>query len=413
MHYQALLCAGFLLAAKAYPLHFGNLRRDAIHNRKAAKNVKAVVNHENNFQLGFRTLKARFLTVDRKTLLSIILTSSYMSIVLSVMSLPVCLSAIYADKSFLSASINCNLLSTVVSAGNFSNVSDATQQVGDGSYTKMTQNIFPLVYSLQTQMVGKFILGPPTDFFGGEKVLFITLLLSALFLFGCSMSHSIRAFGACWILFSFTFSAAWGAIGKVVRENFPKREWAVQLGMVYTGSRIGSMFAVLIFGSILRFSPTTAISNSNWRSVFQASSAIVLFVMTSIAVLLQHSRAAYYADYNQTSVSIKSTKFIKLIPVSVKSGLQAQSAVSNPLRADKNYTVERPENAIETLSRLVCEEAFWLVLVTKISSLSVRQFSTFLPFYLTTGYSMAPSAATFASASFAVSYANSSFIVLL
>lgn len=259
-------------------------------------------------------------------------------------------------------------------------------------------------------MVGKFILGPPTDFFGGEKVLFITLLLSAISLFGCSMSNSIRAFGACWILFSFTFSAAWGAIGKVVRENFPRREWAVQLGMVYTGSRIGSMFAVLIFGGILRFSPTAAVSNSNWRRVFRASSAIVLSVMTSIAVLLQQVNSR--VEDHQTSVSKAAAKHTDPTISSSKSGSQAQSAISNPLGAGNDSTVGRPENAIETLSRLVKQETFWLVLATKISSLSVRQFSTFLPFYLTTGYSMAPSSATFASASFAVSFTISSSIVI-
>ena len=256
-------------------------------------------------------------------------------------------------------------------------------------------------------------MGPPTDFFGGEKVLFITLLLSALFLLGCSMSNTIRAFGACWILFSFTFSAAWGAIGKVVRENFPRREWAVQLGMVYTGSRIGSMFAVLIFGGILRFSPTGAVSNSNWRSVFRASSAIVLSVLTSIAVLLQqvNSREANDAAGHQITITKTSAKLTDLTPISSKGDSQDQSVESNPLGADNNSIVGRPENAIETLSRLVRKETFWLVLATKISSLSVRQFSTFLPFYLTTGYSMAPSSATFASASFAVSFTNFSRII--
>lgn len=126
MRYRALLYASFLLVARAYCLHFGDFRRDTPYNRKAVKNVKAVANHENNLQLGFSSLAAKFLAVDKKTLLSIILTSSYMSIVLSVMSLPVCLSAIYADKSFHSASVGSSLLSTIVSAGNFSNVSYAT-----------------------------------------------------------------------------------------------------------------------------------------------------------------------------------------------------------------------------------------------------------------------------------------------
>lgn len=259
------------------------------------------------------------------------------------------------------------------------------------------------IFALQIQMIGKFILGPPTDFYGGEKVLFITLLLSALFLFGCSVCHSIRAFGACWILFSFTFSAAWGAIGKVVRENFSRREWAMQLGIIYTGSRIGSMFAVLLFGGILRFSPTTAVSKSNWRSVFRASSAIVLFIMASIATLLQqvYRGVADFPEDCQKSVENPLPRFTGMSPTCVKKDTHTQPVFSN---SQRNGAARQPENAVQTLSRLIKKETFWLVLATKISSLSVRQFSTFLPFYLTTGYSMTPSSATFASASFAVSY---------
>jgi hypothetical protein len=59
----------------------------------------------------------------RKTILSVMLTASYMSIVLSVMTLPVSLTAIYADENFFSAGIKSTLLSTIVSAGNVSNVS--------------------------------------------------------------------------------------------------------------------------------------------------------------------------------------------------------------------------------------------------------------------------------------------------
>ena len=69
--------------------------------------------------------KNRFTTwsTNRKAVLSLILSTAYMSIVLSVMSLPVCLTAIYADSSFYSDSIKCSLLSKIVSAGNVSNVS--------------------------------------------------------------------------------------------------------------------------------------------------------------------------------------------------------------------------------------------------------------------------------------------------
>lgn len=60
---------------------------------------------------------------NQKKIVSAILTSSYISVVLSVYTLPVCLSAIYADSNFYSSSMKSKLLSKIVSAANLSNVS--------------------------------------------------------------------------------------------------------------------------------------------------------------------------------------------------------------------------------------------------------------------------------------------------
>ena len=64
---------------------------------------------------------------NRSNILSAILTANYISIVLSVYTLPVCLSAIYADSNFMASSSSSNVLSKIVSVANISNVS-ATQR---------------------------------------------------------------------------------------------------------------------------------------------------------------------------------------------------------------------------------------------------------------------------------------------
>jgi sugar phosphate permease len=237
-------------------------------------------------------------------------------------------------------------------------------------------------------MLGKFLLGLPTDYFGGEKALHITLLLSAAFLFGCSISSTIYTFGAFWIAFSFVFSAAWGAIGKIIRENFLEKEWAAQLGLVYTGSRLGSILSVLLFGGILRQSNLREFSSSGWRNVFRASSAILTAVLAMSNVLMRPTDVGSVVDP----------------PVDGKSA-RSQSSEEQVFGKRINhdiYITEKKDNVSHIVTRFVTKESFWLVLASKISFVSVRQFSTFLPFYLTTGYSMNPSTATFASASFAV-----------
>ena len=249
-------------------------------------------------------------------------------------------------------------------------------------------------------------MGPPTDFFGGEKVLFLTLLFSAAFLFGCSVSKCIEAFGIYWILFSFVFSAAWGAIGKSIRENFSEKEWAVQLGLVYTGSRLGSILSVLFFGSILRSS--SLISGpmpSSWRLVFRTSSTVLITVVAVSSVLV-NLLTSTNVPKNRTEKTPKPYDALEPMTVSECSASDQQQVSSNQplvLPATKDNYPEIKENVTQILSRLMREEFFWMVLASKVSFVSVRQFSTFFPFYLATGYSMKASSATFASATFAVS----------
>ena len=253
-------------------------------------------------------------------------------------------------------------------------------------------------------MIGKFVLGPPTDFFGGEQVLFLTLVLSAAFLFGCSVSKSIKDFGVYWMLFSFVFSAAWGAIGKSIWENFTEKEWAVQLGLVYTGSRLGSILSVLFFGSILR-SPCllSGPMPSSWRLVFQMSSSVLISVAAVSSVLLK-LLSSTNVPKNRTETTFESYNAVEPITDKNLNTQQGASEQSLILPAVKDNNPERKENIAQILSRLMKEEFFWMVLASKVSFVSVRQFATFFPFYLATGYSMKPSSATFASATFAVSF---------
>ena len=68
-------------------------------------------------------------------------------------------------------------------------------------------------------MVGKFLLGPPTDYFGGDRTLRATMIATAALLYGCSVSKRVEMFGVLWVIYQFTYASAWGAVGKIVRGN--------------------------------------------------------------------------------------------------------------------------------------------------------------------------------------------------
>lgn len=243
----------------------------------------------------------------------------------------------------------------------------------------------------------------------------ITLALSAVSLFGCSLSPNVQTFGFFWIFFSFVFSAAWGAVGKIVRERFSKKEWALQLGLVYTGSRVGSMLSSLLFGKILRPSVTSPGSISLWRAVFRTASGILVslivlsFILSKLIVAGISGESELDAGEltltNAASNDRKSATIIDASPTStfrVPSSSSSMAAVKTSSIVLDDISRVQAESVLEVLSRLIKDESFWLILISKVSFVSVRQFSAFLPFYLTTGYSVSSSSAVFASTSFAV-----------
>jgi MFS family permease len=166
-----------------------------------------------------------------------------------------------------------------------------------GEFIRSTSNRFRffdfqtmMALSTLSTMAGKFILGAPTDYFGGELTLKATMFSMAGLLYLCSLSNSLVDFGSLWILISFVYATAWGACGKIVRDKFPVSNWSSQLGMISGLSRIGSMFASVWFSTLLRPSKITAISNTLtttglWRKVFRCGAALQIIVLAIYVVI--------------------------------------------------------------------------------------------------------------------------------
>lgn len=114
-------CVVYIRHSQVDCLPRGNHVKESFHQYRVSKNALFASRPVNPLEIYDKRRLSSWST-NRTTVLSLILSTAYMSIVLSVMSLPVCLTAIYADSSFYSDSIKGSLLSKIVSAGNVSNV---------------------------------------------------------------------------------------------------------------------------------------------------------------------------------------------------------------------------------------------------------------------------------------------------
>lgn len=117
----------------------------------------------------------------KKTLLSICMSVTYASIIISVMTYPPCMSLLKNQYPVTSTLFNYKTLFAVG--------------------TIIT-------------MVGKFTLGAPTDEFGGEFTMKLTMLIMAICLSLFSITTSFAQFAPIWILISYVYASAWGYVNR-------------------------------------------------------------------------------------------------------------------------------------------------------------------------------------------------------
>jgi len=197
-------------------------------------------------------------------------------------------------------------------------------------------------------MIGKFLLGPPTDMIGGEKTLLLSCATIAILVYSCSIVTNAKLFGLLWILLNFSFSSSWGAVGSCIRENYHESKWGTQLSVIAAGSRLGSMFSSLFYGKVLEY-------GKDWRLIFKAASLVQV-----IALIL--------------SLLIRNT---------------FKNNIKNNNDNDKiNINNNDNESMKDVISRVTKNKQFWLMLTGKVSLMVVGQFISFIPLFLITGLGM-------------------------
>ncbi len=269
---------------------------------------------------------------DKSTSLMLCLT--YMSIIVSVMPLSTCLPSLSIDKKLMTSSFG---MPGLVSLGTF------------------------------VVFLGKILLGPPTDHYGGINILKASMLFITVALFGCSFSGSMKVFALQWILICFAYSSAWGAVSKVVREKYQEREWSEQLGLVAASSRLGSMLSTIFFGFVLG-------KNGDWRMVYK-SAAVIQGVIFLLSLLLEKS-----SNGKMSGENIANAKKISV----------------------QTVRKEQKETIPQVLKRVSAIPSFWLMLTAKTVLMTVGQIILFIPMFLVSTQGIAMKDASIYAGSFAL-----------
>jgi MFS family permease len=290
--------------------------------------------------------------------LTVVLVSSQMIIIFAYMVLSATLSSINKDANFLNQS---------------------------------TVQISTMVFfSTLCSMVGKFTLGPPTDWLGGKTTLLGAMLLISLALFGCHHSTSPYTFGLCWICLAFVYSSTNGAISKVVRDSFSASQWATQLGYIAAGSRLGSLTSSLFYGLLLSKLNTITVKSDDkgidgpgngqggsWKDIYLIASGVILAVTLGNIVICRVFSAS---------------------PVGGTSTL-SEVDKNDLLTTDKVVESGTYLSLIQTVGR---RREFWCMLVARSCLMFTGTFVSFVPSFLVSGLGMSDSSAASYSALFAV-----------
>lgn len=272
---------------------------------------------------------------NKQNIITAMLAVSYMSVIISVMTLPPCLAYLDKDKTFAH------------------------------------KHLFPTILFIATlsTMLGKFLLGPPTDTYGGNKALKGIMASNILLLILCSLSNNSLSFGALWIVLQFFYAAAWGACSKLVRSSFPPSLWSNKLALVAAASRLGSLGSSFIFGGILAW-------KRNWRHTFICSA------------LLQSAALLFYQLYDRKA-RLEYPSSGSVATLTTTSDAVNASSLSE-------------ESSSKLLQRVIRQPQFWSMLAGKIALMTVGQFISFIPLYLNTGAKLESSRAAIFAASFSV-----------
>ena len=130
--------------------------------------------------------------------------------------------------------------------------------------------------------LGKVLLGPVIDRFGGIRSLQVALTALGGLLAAIALGSSFLGFAVAWIFVDFIFSSCWAGCINAIHQAFPPEQWATRIGTLAAAARLGNAVAFASFAAVLSF--FTRRVRQTWRPVF----AISALVQVLPVLLLRH-----------------------------------------------------------------------------------------------------------------------------
>ena len=114
--------------------------------------------------------------------------------------------------------------------------------------------------------LGKLLLGPLIDHWGGIFSLQVALTLLMILLGTIASCQSFAVFAVAWIAVDFIFSSCWAGCINAIHQSFPSTQWAAQIGTLAAAARTGNAAGFAIFAAVLHGLESKM--RQAWRPVF-------------------------------------------------------------------------------------------------------------------------------------------------
>ncbi|CAM9529245.1 unnamed protein product [Discosporangium mesarthrocarpum] len=147
-------------------------------------------------------------------------------------------------------------------------------------------------------LTGKFVLGVVSDRLGGIRTKRMLMVLMAASAFGAATSRTMPTLIGVTMMLEFCFSGAWGCATSAIREEFPEKQWAKNLGLMASGSRTGMLLGSLFSGLLLNV-------GLGWRWVMVCA-GVVHLLPPALLLNTRRGKAPLLAD-SQGSQKLLST----------------------------------------------------------------------------------------------------------
>jgi len=157
----------------------------------------------------------------------------------------------------------------------FSQLTSA-QGLDFGGWTATPQTLLArqLIMAAFAVALGKLLLGPVIDRYGGVMSLRFCLCGLLLCTSRLSSTTSFTNFAICWIFIDFMFSSCWAACLHAVHQSFPPDEWADLIAILAAATRAGNAMAFVVYSAVLNYCQGRY--ERPWQVVFGCSAALQL-----------------------------------------------------------------------------------------------------------------------------------------